>query len=169
MALDLSKYLDVPVESVSKVVPQLPAGHFFADIIGWKGGERDYDKADGGPKTPVVEVSFKITGADEDVVFSDGFEPGKEVGKVVTRDYRLNDPDGAGKTYLRNLAEDTCGIPIKGLHFTDMLDAMKGSSVKVYNEPKPGKEEGQFFVNIKKVLPVDEVVKAPKAKAGASA
>jgi len=167
MALDLSKYLDVPVESVAKVVPVLPGGHFFADVMGWKGAERDYDKADGGPKTPVVEVSFKISGADEDVTFGEGFEPGTEAGKIVTRDYRLNDPDGAGKTYLRNLAEDTCKIQIKGLHFTDMLDAMKGSSVKVYNEPRPGKEEGQFFVNIKKVLPVDEP--APKKKAAASA
>lgn len=167
MALDLSKYLDVPVESVAKVVPVLPGGHFFADVMGWKGGERDYDKADGGPKTPVVEVSFKITGADDDVTFGEAFEQGKEVGKIVTRDYRLNDPDGAGKTYLRNLAEDTCGIAIKGLHFTDMLDAMKGSSVKVYNEPRPGKEEGQFFVNIKKVLPANETVAKPRAKANA--
>lgn len=167
MALDLSKYLDVPVESVAKVVPVLPGGHFFADVMGWKGAERDYDKADGGPKTPVVEISFKITGADEDITFGEGFDPGNEVGKIVTRDYRLNDPDGAGKTYLRNLAEDTCGIPIKGLHFTDMLDSMKGSSVKVYNEPRPGKEEGQFFVNIKKVLPVSEP--APKARKAAAA
>lgn len=155
MALDLTKYLDVPVESVSKIIPSLPGGHFFADVQGWKGVERDYDKANGGPKTPVVEVTFKLTGADEDVTFTDDFPEGTEQGKTVTKDYRLNDPDKAGHTMLRRLAEDTCGIPTKGLHFADMLDAMKGSSVKVFNDPRPGQEEGQFFPNIKKVLPIE--------------
>lgn len=155
MALDLTKYLDIPVESVSKIIPSIPGGHFFADVQGWKGAERDYDKKDGGPKTPVIEVTFKLTGADEDVVFTDSFPEGTEVGKTVTKDYRLNDPDKAGHTMLRRLAEDTCKLPTKGLHFIDMLDAMKGSSVKVFNDPRPGQEEGQFFPNIKKVLPID--------------
>lgn len=154
MALDFSRYLDIPVDSVSKTIPSLPLGHYFADVTGWKGAERDYDKKDGGPKTPVVEVTFKITGADEDVSFEGStMEPGSEVGKTVVKDYRLNDPDKAGHSMLRRLAEDTIGIPIKGLHFQDMLDAMKGGSVKVYNDPRPGQEEGQFFPNIKKVLP----------------
>lgn len=156
MALDLSRYLDVPVEDVSKTIPFLPLGHYFADVSGWKGAERDYDKASGGPKTPVVEVSFKITGADEDVEFGEGSIEGAEVGKTVTKDYRLNDPDRAGHSMLRRLAEDTIGIPIKGLHFSDMLDAMKGGSVRVYNDPRPGQEEGQFFTNIKKVLPAED-------------
>lgn len=153
MAKDFTHYLDVPVEDVPKSIPSLPGGHYFADVVGWKGQERDFDKATGGPKTPVVEVTFKVTGADTDVEFPDTFPQGSEVGKTVTKDYRLNDPDRAGHSMLRRLAEDTCGIPIKGLHFADMLDAMKGASVKVYNEPRPGQEEGQFFTNVKKVLP----------------
>jgi hypothetical protein len=155
MALDLTRYLDVEVESISKVIPSLPAGHYFADISGWKGAERDFDKASGGPKTPVIEVTFKITGASDDVTFGPDFPEGSEVGKTVTKDYRLNDPDKAGHTMMRRLAEDTCDIPIKGLHFTDMLDAIKGSSVKVFNDPRPGQEEGQFFPNVKKVLPAN--------------
>lgn len=154
MALDFSSYLGVPVDDVPKSIPSLPGGHFFADVAGWKGAERDYDKATGGPKTPVVEVTFRITGADEDVDFSSGgMTPGSEVGKTATRDYRLNDPDKAGMVMLRRLAEETCGIKVKGLRLEDMLEAMKGSAVKVYNEPRPGQEEGQFFTNIKKVLP----------------
>ena len=153
MALDFSKYLAVEADSIPKSVPSLPAGHYHADVVSWKGAERDYDKASGGPKTPVVEITFKITGADDDVEFPPDFPSGSEVGKLVTKDYRLNDPDGAGKTYMRRLAEETCGIAVKGLQLSDMLDAMKGSSVKVFNEPRPGQEEGQFFVNIKKVLP----------------
>lgn len=154
MALDLTKYLDVAVESVSKVIPSIPAGLFFAEFQGWKGAERDYDKKDGGPKTPVVEVTFKLTGpADDSVEFSEDFPEGTEVGKLVTKDYRLNDPDKAGHTYMRRLCEDTCKVQTKGLHFTDMLDAAKGSGVRILNEPRPGQEEGQFFANIKKVLP----------------
>lgn len=154
MALDFSKYLDVDAESIPKSIPSLPGGHFHADIAGWKTGERDYDKASGGPKTPVVEISFKITGADTDVEFLDGgMTPGSEVGKVVSRDYTLNDPDKTGQVMIRRLAEDTCNLPVKGLHLTDVLDALKGQPVKVFNEPRAGKEEGQFFSNIKKVLP----------------
>lgn len=154
MALDFTKYLDVPVEDVSKVIPSLPLGHYFADVQGWKGAERDYDKKDGGPKTPVVEITFKITGPDEDVSFEgSNMDSASVVNKTVVKDYRLNDPDRAGHSMLRRLAEDTIGIKIKGLHFQDMLDAMKGGSVKVYNEPRQGQEEGQFFPNIKKVLP----------------
>jgi hypothetical protein len=153
MALDFSKYLEVDADAIPKTIPSLPGGHYFAEVTGWKGAERDYDKKNGGPKTPVVEVTFKITGADDDVDFTEDFPSGTEVGKTVTRDYTLNSPDKSGQVMLRRLAEDTCGIAIKGLHLTDMLDAMKGSTVKVYNEPRPGQEEGQFFTNIKKVLP----------------
>jgi len=153
MALDFSKYLGVEVDSIPKSIPSLPGGHYHADVQGWKGAERDYDKANGGPKTPVIEVSFKITAADDDVEFPADFSEGSEVGKVVTKDYRLNDADKAGLVMLRRLAEDTCGVSVKGLALPDMLDAMKGSSVKVWNDPRPGQEEGQFFTNIKKVLP----------------
>ena len=156
MALDLSKYLDVKVEDVSKVIPSIPAGTFFAEFQSWKGAERDYDKKDGVPKTPVVEVTFKLTGATDDVDFTEDFPEGNEVGKLVTKDYRLNDPDKAGHTYMRRLCEDTCKVATKGLHFTDMLDAAKGSEVRVVNEPRSGQEEGQFFPNIKKVLPAED-------------
>lgn len=153
MALDFSKYLNVSAEEIPTSIPSLPLGHYHADVQGWKGAERDYDKANGGPKTPVVEVSFKITGADDDVEFNDAFPSGSEVGKVVSRDYSLNDPDRAGQVMLRRLAEETLGLDVKGLELSDLLEAMKGQSCKVYNEPRAGKEEGQFFPNIKKILP----------------
>lgn len=156
MAQDFSRYLDVDVDSIPKSVPSLPLGHYFADITAWKGAERDYDKASGGPKTPVVEITFKITGADDDVEFIDGgMSPGSEVGKTVTKDYTLNDPDKTGQVMLRRLAEETCQLDVKGLALTDVLDALKGQPVKVYNEPRAGKEEGQFFTSIKRVLPAE--------------
>jgi hypothetical protein len=158
MPLDLSKYLSVDVESIPKSIPSLPLGHYFASIKSWKGAERDYDKASGGPKTPVVELTFKITGASDDVEFGDGFAEGSEVNKTVTKDYSLNDPDSTGQVMLRRLAEETCKLPVQGLQLSDLLPMLIDQEVLVYNEPRPGKEEGQFFANIKKVLPVDAEV-----------
>ena len=148
MAKDFSSYLHVKMDDVPAVLPSIPGGHWFADISDWKTGERNYDKATGGPPTPVVEIIFKLTGPDEDVEGGDNF-----VGRTVSRDYRLNDPDRAGQTYIRQLAERTCGLDVAGLELEDVLDALKGQSVKVFNEPRAGQEEGQFFPNIKKVLP----------------
>jgi len=148
MALDFSKFLDVDIDAIPKTLPSVPGGHFFATIQSWKGAERDYDKATGGPKTPVVEISFKFTGADSDV--EDDDQAQKSIGKLATKDYNL--ADGSGQTMLRNLAEDTLGLDVKGLHFSDVLDALKGQEVKVFNNPRAGKEEGQFYTNITKVL-----------------
>ena len=61
MALDFSRYLDVPVEDIEAPKP-LPAGTYFATIAKWEGREVDYK--DGSGKTPVVTVSFKLTSAD---------------------------------------------------------------------------------------------------------
>ncbi len=44
---------------------------------------------------------------------------------------------------------------MKGLHLTDVLDALKGQPVKIFNEPRAGKEEGQFYASIKRVLPAE--------------
>ncbi len=151
MAVDFSSYLSVDADSIPKSVPSLPGGHFYATIASWKGAERFYE-GKGGPATPVVELTFRITGADDDVD-TDSLPEGGGVGKTVTKDYQLNDPDKTGIVMLRRLAEDTCGLDVKGLQLSDVLDALKGSEVKVYNEPRAGKEEGQFFANVKKVLP----------------
>lgn len=148
MALDFSKYLDVDVESVPKTLPSVPGGHWFATIQSWKGAERDYDKASGGPKTPVVELTFKLTSPDSDVEDEEAAQ--RSIGKLATKDYNL--ADGSGQTMLRNLAEDTLSLDVKGLHFSDVLDALKGQEVKVFNNPRAGKEEGQFYTNITKVL-----------------
>jgi|SRR6185312_1976084 len=148
MALDFSKYLDVDVESVPKTLPSVPGGHWFATISGWKGAERNYDKATGGPPTPVVELTFKLTSPDSDVEDEEAAQ--RSIGKLATKDYNL--ADGSGQTMLRNLAEDTLGLDVKGLHFSDVLDALKGQEVKVFNNPRAGKEEGQFYTNITKVL-----------------
>jgi len=148
MALDFSKYLDVDVESVPKTLPSVPGGHWFSTIAGWKGAERNYDKATGGPPTPVVELTFKLTSPDSDV--EDDESAQKSIGKLATKDYNL--ADGSGQTMLRNLAEDTLGLDVKGLHFSDVLDALKGQEVKVFNNPRAGKEEGQFYTNITRVL-----------------
>ena len=65
MALSFDKYLHVEVDSIEAPTAP-PLGHYFATFQSWKGQERDYNKATGGPKTPVCEVTFKITSPDED-------------------------------------------------------------------------------------------------------
>lgn len=154
MATDFSRYLDVPVDTIPENFTSLPAGHYLARITSWKGAERSYE-GKGGPLSPVVEVSFKITAPCDDI--DESLLPeSKGVGKTLTRDYGLNDPDQSGQTMIRQLAERTCGLDVKGQHLSDVLDALKEQDVKIYNEPRPGKEDGQFFPKIAKVLKVDE-------------
>lgn len=151
---DFSAYLHVSMDDIPETTPTLPGGHYFATITTWKTAERDFDKATGGAKTPVVEISFRITGADDDIE-ADDLPPGGGVGKLVTRDYRLNDGDKAGLTQLRRLATVTCQLDTKGLELPDVLDLLKGQEVKVYNVPRPGRNEGEFFANITQVLPAN--------------
>lgn len=153
MALDFSRYLKVEVDSIEAPTAP-PIGHYFAKVQSWKGQERDYDKATGGPKTPVVEVTFKITAPDQDAEEEDPIGAAKAVGRLVTRDYSLTDE--SGMYALRRLTGETCGIDTKGLDLSDALDACKGSDVKVYNVPRAGREEGQFYSNITKVLPAQD-------------
>jgi hypothetical protein len=150
MALDFSKFLDVDVSNIEAPKP-IPVGHYFATIKGWKGAERDYAKATGGAKTPVVELTFSITGPDEDVD-EDDLPPKGVSGRLVQRDYSLNEESGVYA--LRRLGEETCGLDVKGLHLSDLLDALKSQEVKLYIEQRAGAEEGQFFPQVKKVLPV---------------
>lgn len=147
MALDFSSYLEVPVDSIER--PRgLPLGHFFASVKGWKPDERNYAKA-GEPKkmTPIVTVTFTLTGADDDV--DDPVDFSKS--PTASKDYDLSDERGLFA--LRRLTEETCDVDVKGLHLKDALDAIRGADVKLYNEPRPGKEEGETYTNITKVLP----------------
>lgn len=142
---DFSKYLNAKVENFERPKP-LPLGHLFANIRGWKTAERDFDKANGGPKTPVVELAFSITGPDDDV---EGWDPEMAKGPPATKDYKLPD-----QIYMiREIADKHLGLDTKGLELEDVLNAMKGQQVKVFNEPRLGREEGEYFTNIKKVLP----------------
>lgn len=155
MALDFSRYLDVPVEDIEAPKP-LPAGTYFATIAKWEGREVDYK--DGSGKTPVVTVSFKLTSADSDVD-PDLLPEGGGQGRIVQRDYRLNDPDKAGMYALRRLGEDTCRLPVKGLQLTDLLREVVNQEVKVFNNPKTN-DEGLTFPRISKVLSVHEDAEA---------
>lgn len=150
---DFSQYLKVKVDDIPTSLPSLPAGHFFADLRSWKTDERFYDKTEPKKGTPVVELLFAITGPDDDV------DPGQlpesqGVGRTVRKDYTLNDPDSRGQMNLRRVCEKACGVDGKGLELDELLDASVGSSVKVHNTPKAGKNEGEFFDNIDMVLPV---------------
>jgi len=144
--LDFSSYLSKSVDDIEAPKP-LPGGHFLATFKSWKGAERDYDKANGGPKTPVVELTFNQLQPDEDV--EDELPSGLS-NMAVTKDYRLN--DDVGLFGLKRFASETCDVDTKGLDLNDALDACLGSTVKLFNEPRPGQEEGQFFTNIKRVL-----------------
>lgn len=148
MTADFSNYLKVPMSEVPKTLPSLPNGHFFATIKSWKTAERYYDKENPKKSTPVVELTFTITAPDSDVD-EDLLPNGKLPVNIGTRDYNLAE---GGSTNIRNLAEDTLDLDVKGLDLEDTLNALKGQECKVYNEPRAGKEEGQFYTNIKKVL-----------------
>lgn len=147
---DFSRYLSVEVDAIE--APTVgPLGHYLASFQSWKGAERDYDKANSGPKTPVIELTFKITQPDDDAVEEDASNAQKMVGKLATKDYTLNDETGMFN--LKKFVSEICDVDSKtGLG--DALDACKGSVVKLFNEPRSGKEEGVFYFNVKKILPV---------------
>ena len=148
---DFSSYLEKSMDDVPKSLPSLPAGHFFAVISDWKTGERKYDKTNPKNITPVVELTFKITGPDDDVDTSQ-LPEGGGIGRIVTKDYTLNDAEQRGQISLRRIAEVACELDVKGQALADVLDALKGQDVRVHNAPKAGKEEGQFYNNVDMVL-----------------
>lgn len=150
--LDFSRYLDIPVEDIERPKP-LPAGTYFATVTKTENREVEFER---GVKTPVTTVSFRLTAADEDID-PELLPEGGGVGRIVTRDYRLNDPDRAGQWALRRLAEETCQIPGKGKQLQDLLHELPRQEVKVVNVPRPNKnEEGMFFPNITRVLSVHD-------------
>lgn len=159
MALDFSRYLDVPVEDITRPKP-LPMGTYFAAIIKQENREVQFEP---GVKTPVTTVSFRLISPDEDVD-PDLLPEGNGVGRVVTKDYRLNDPDRQGQWALRRLAEEACNLPGKGKHLQDLLNELPGQEVKIFNNPRPNKnEEGQFFPNVTRVLSVHTVAEQEAA------
>lgn len=151
MAANFDSYLDVDVESLEAPKPP-PAGHYFAEIKSWKTAERDYDKAEGGAKTPVVEISLKITGPDSDIDPDEQSAADACNGRVVSYDYQLNDEYGTFK--LRELGEKVCNLPVKGLRLSDLLPMLIGQNVRVLMAQRAGKgaREGQFFPQVKGII-----------------
>ena len=151
---DFSAYLNVKAEDIEAPKP-LPVGHYHADIVGWKTAERDYKN--GEPPQPVVELTFRTTGPDDDVDPADLPTSGG-VGILCTKDYRLSMPskgkvEGGGHNQLRRLAEETLGLDVKGLHFEDILNALKGQSVRIQNTPRVDKrDESVSYNNITAVI-----------------
>ncbi len=142
-------YLDIDVESIEK--PRAPpVGHYFAEVAGWKTAEKNF--GEGKANTPVVEITFRITAADEDVDAAE-LDGMTIAGKLVSRDYTLNEE--SGKSALRTLTEVTCGADVKGLSLRDALNGIKGLPVKLALSQRAGKEEGQFFPKVDKVLKAD--------------
>ena len=157
--VDFSSYLNVKAEDIERPRP-LPIGHFFATLQSWRGVERFYDKENPKKATPSIELTFKIDGPDHDV---DTFAvPANLVGSLCTRDYNLVEQkgdkvEGGGQAQLKRLAAETMGLDIKGLDLEGILDAMKGSAVRVYNEPRPDRNDPEvFYTNIKKVISAED-------------
>lgn len=152
MAQDFSRYLDIPVEDITQPKP-LPVGTYFATIVKHENTEREYER---GTKTPVTVISFRITAVDEDVDV-DLLPEGGGIGRIVSKDYRLNNPDRDGQWAMRRLAEETCLIPGKGKHLTDLLNELPGQEVKIFNNPRPSKtDDSQSYPNITRVLSVHD-------------
>lgn len=144
---DFSKYLGVKVEDIEAPTPP-PIGHYFATIKSWKTGERVYDKGSG-TKTPVVELSFTITGPDDDVDAAELPADGVKSFLGISRDYTLS--EAAGLNALRKVGETACGIDAKGLDLEDLLNAMRGQEVKLYMEQRAGNDD-VFYPKVSKVL-----------------
>lgn len=147
--VDFSSYLNKEVNDVPKTLPSLPLGHFYASIKSWKSTERFFDKSNPKKGTPVVELTFTLTSPDSDVDETE-LPNGELPVRTATKDYDLT---GSGMTMLRNLAEDTLELDVQGLTLEDVLNQMVGQECKVFNEPRAGKEEGQMYTNLRKVLP----------------
>lgn len=153
---NFDSYLDIEVESIER--PQAPpVGHYSpCRIAAWKQGERAFNKDDPSKKTPVIEIFFQLGSPEEDArenAESFGVDAESFVGRTVSRDYDLSDPQG--QFGLRRMAEDTCSLDVKGLKLREVLDQLKGQEVKLYMEQRVGREEGEFFPKVSKVLPVD--------------
>lgn len=160
MAANFDSYLDVDVEAIERPTPP-PIGHWLATIKSHKTAERDYDKANGGPKTPVVELMLALNAPYDDAVEwaeANGADVNVHIGKAFPKDYRLNDEGGPFQ--LRQIGEVACELPVTGLKLRDLLEHLHGQQVKVYMDHRAGKEgspqEGQFFPNITKVLSAKE-------------
>ena len=147
MALDLQQYLGVAVEDIKDAQP-LPVGHYFADIVKWTGKTAKFQGA-GGPETPVVQLDFKLTGADSDVD-PELLPDGGGAGRLVNRSYELNDPDQNGIRALRKVGENVCGLDVKGLTLNDLLDQLKGQPVKLYIEQNTRGDD--IFPKVTRVL-----------------
>jgi hypothetical protein len=150
MAANFDKYLDVDVESIEKPEPP-PIGHYYVDIKDWKTGERDYDKSNGGPKTPVAELQFVNFEPSDDVDPSDLEAWGRDLSKVRgTKDFRIAGDEAFG---IRAVGENICGINVKGLKLRDLLNELKGQRVKVATSHRVDKnDENNVYLNIDKVL-----------------
>ncbi len=150
--VDFSKYMDVSMDEVPENIASLPGGHYIATITGWKNELAFYQGRDN-PGTPVVTLSFRFEEPTEDVDPDELNGVGVQ-GKLGTKNYTLNDPDKAGHTMVRKLAERACSIDVKGLGFADVLDALKNQRVKVLNEPRTNPQDpDQTFIKITRVLP----------------
>ena len=149
MAANFDSYLDVEIESIDAPKP-IPEGHYFADIKSWKTTEVEYQK---GTKTPIVQLDFRITGPDDDVEM-DLMPEGNGVGRIVNRNYTLNDENGP--FMIRKLAEETCQLDTKGLKLKDVLPQLIGQPVKVHIKHRMGGPDGdQAFPQVDKVLPAE--------------
>lgn len=155
---DFSRYMDVPMENVSAQKP-LPLGHYLATFVGFKTAERTFVKDEG--NVPILTLQFKTQAPCDDVEPSDlGADGG--IGTLVSKDYRFNPPakdgkvEGGAHQAVRRIAEDIMGLDTKGLSLGDTLAAMKGSQVKLHNEPRQDKNDPDVsYTNITKVLSAD--------------
>lgn len=153
--VDFSKYMDVSMDDVPEFIASLPGGHYYATITGWKNDVAYYQGKDN-PGTPVVVLLFRFEEPTEDVEPDELNGVGVQ-GKTGTKNYSLNDPDKAGHTMVRQLAERACDIDVKGLAFPDVLDALKNQRVRVLNEPRQNPNDPeQTFIKITRVLPEHE-------------
>jgi hypothetical protein len=146
---DYSEYLNVNVEDIEEPLPP-PTGHYSGTIKSFRTRDIDYNSGDG--PLPHLTMDIQLGGPLDDVD-TDAMPKGGVKGKLVSKDYRLD--NGEGQSQIRKLAEKELGLAVQGLQLSDLIrEHLPKQEVIVQMDQREGKgeREGQFFPIVKKIL-----------------
>lgn len=137
MALDFSKLLSKPLDSVEKPKP-LPVGTYLGIINKYEFGESKEKK------TPYVRFHFQVTGAGEDVDADELAAAAPDLSKKqLRRDYYLTDD---AMYRLKELFEST-GVQTAGRSFAEAIPDLLNVPVHIAVSQRNGGEGGTEIFN----------------------
>lgn len=140
MAVDFKALKNVKVDDV-KPPPAYPAGTYFGTIKSREWGETRFANRETGEKEAALRLAVTLTGAGDDVDPDDLAEI-EYKGKVVTKEYRVNDPAGLyalTQTMKSVLGEDTA----RGLDVIEAVEQLPNSPVMITITQRASNKEGE--------------------------